>query len=154
LLDEPLSNLDARLREQMRFELQELVGRLGITTLYVTHDQAEALAMSDTIAVMSDGAIAQCGSPRPVYERPADPFVAGFLGTANILDATVVGRSGSRLLVAVGNAEIGVESAGDIAPGERVHLVFRPEDVTLADGGERRICGVVTRVSYQGGMTE
>ena len=158
LLDEPLSNLDARLREQMRFELQELVGRLGITTLYVTHDQAEALAMSDTIAVMSDGMIAQCGAPRTVYDQPADPFVASFLGTANMLDAAVVGRSGSRHRVAVGgNAEIGVESAGDIAPGERVHLVFRPEDVMLrlqADGGERRIRGVVTRVSYQGGMTE
>jgi len=159
LLDEPLSNLDAKLREQMRFELQELVGRLGITTLYVTHDQAEALAMSDAIAVMSDGLIAQCGSPRTVYDRPADPFVASFLGTANILEATVVGRSGTRHLVAVaGNAgTIDVDSGGEIAPGERVHVVFRPEDVALrfqANGKESRICGIVTRLSFQGGTTD
>jgi iron(III) transport system ATP-binding protein len=143
----------------MRFELHELVGRLGITALYVTHDQAEALAMSDIIAVMSDGLIAQCGSPRAVYDRPDDPFVAGFLGTANMLDATAVGPGGTRLLLALdGNGQtIGVDRAGDIAPGERVQLVFRPEDVVLrleADGGEGRLCGVVTRVSFQGAMTE
>src|SRR5260370_39843273 len=80
LLDEPLSNLDAKLREQMRCELQELVARLALTALYVTHDQAEALAMSNTVAVMSDGLIAQSGAPREVYGHPCNAFVASFLG--------------------------------------------------------------------------
>src|SRR5262249_38476794 len=80
LLDEPLSNLDAKLREQMRFELEELVARTGVTTLYVTHDQAEALAMSDCIAVMSGGEIVQSGTPRAVYEQPRSVSVADFLG--------------------------------------------------------------------------
>src|SRR5262249_16583783 len=101
LLDEPLSNLDAKLREQMRFELKELVGRLAITTLYVTHDQAEALAMSDLVAVMCDGTIAQCDAPRAIYQKPANEFVAGFLGAANFLPATVVERSGALGLVAI-----------------------------------------------------
>ena len=90
LLDEPLSNLDAKLREQMRFELQELIARTGVTTLYVTHDQSEALAMSDTVAVMAAGRIVQSGAPREVYGRPVDRTVANFLGSANILRGKVV----------------------------------------------------------------
>lgn len=158
LLDEPLSNLDAKLREQMRFELQELVGRLRITTLYVTHDQSEALAMSDTVAVMSDGLIAQCDTPRAVYEKPASTFVAGFLGAANILNATVLERDGTQALVAV-DGEAGtvrVNLARNIGRGERIHLVFRPEDTVLllSDTGENSIYGAVTRLNFQGGMTE
>ena len=94
LLDEPLSNLDAKLREQMRFELQELISRTGVTTLYVTHDQSEALAMSDTVAVMAGGRIAQSGAPRDVYGRPDNRTVANFLGSANFLRGQ--GRRGPR----------------------------------------------------------
>jgi iron(III) transport system ATP-binding protein len=159
LLDEPLSNLDAKLREQMRFELQELVGRLAITTLYVTHDQSEALAMSDTVAVMSQGSIAQCGAPRMVYERPANEFVAGFLGAANFLGATVIERNGMQGLVAVdGDAgTLRVNLSGNISQGERINLVFRPEDAALrftSDGGENQIRAAVARLSFQGGSTE
>src|SRR5207248_7692113 len=91
LLDEPLSNLDAKLRERMRFELKRLQRDLGITTVYVTHDQSEALALSHAIAVMNRGRIEQIGTPREIYERPLNQFVADFVGTTNFLDATVSG---------------------------------------------------------------
>ncbi len=90
LLDEPLSNLDAKLREQMRVELRRLQQRLGITTVYVTHDQVEALAVSDIIAVMQDGQIQQMGSPREIYQKPGNQFVAGFVGTTNWLEGRIV----------------------------------------------------------------
>ena len=92
LLDEPLSNLDAKLREKMRFELKRLQRELKITTVYVTHDQSEALALSHQIAVMSEGRIQQIGSPRDIYERPASQFVADFVGTTNFIEGTVLGR--------------------------------------------------------------
>ena len=91
LFDEPLSNLDFKLRVVMRNELRELQRRLGKTTIYVTHDQSEALALSDRIVVMSNGRIEQIGSPREIYERPANAFVADFIGNSNLLDAVVVG---------------------------------------------------------------
>ena len=93
LLDEPLSNLDAKLRERMRFELKRMQRELKITTVYVTHDQSEALALSHQIAVMSDGRILQIGSPRDIYERPRNKFVADFVGTTNFLEATITGWS-------------------------------------------------------------
>ncbi len=89
LMDEPLSNLDAKLRVQMRSVIKKLQRKLGITTIYVTHDQEEALAISDRIAVMKDGVIMQCGSPREIYAKPQNPFVAGFIGVSNFLDCTV-----------------------------------------------------------------
>ncbi len=92
LLDEPLSNLDAKLREKMRFELKRLQRELKITTVYVTHDQSEALALSHQIAVMNEGRIQQIGTPRDIYERPANQFVADFVGSTNFIDGTVVGR--------------------------------------------------------------
>src|SRR3954463_8391990 len=95
LLDEPLSNLDAKLRERMRFELKRLQRELGITTVYVTHDQSEALALSHAIAVMNRGRIEQIGTPREIYERPLNQFVADFVGTTNFLDATVSGADGA-----------------------------------------------------------
>src|SRR5215831_12280139 len=158
LLDEPLSNLDVKLREQMRFELQELVGRVAITTLYVTHDQSEALAMSDTIAVMSDGAIAQCDAPRAIYQRPANAFVASFLGAANVLKATIVERHGDRALAAVdgGAGMIKVQLPSDLGAAQRIRVVFRPEAVILrlSDVGTTGIGGVVARVNFQGASTE
>src|SRR5262249_6674833 len=103
LLDEPLSNLDTKLREQMRDELQELVSRVAITTLYVTPDQAGALALSDHVAVMSDGVTAKCGPPPLVYSQPATKFVATFLGTANLLRAKIVTNGGATAMVALEN---------------------------------------------------
>ena len=159
LLDEPLSNLDAKLREQMRIELQELVERLAITTVYVTHDQSEALAMSDTVAVMSKGLIAQSGAPRTVYERPVNEFVAGFLGAANVLAAIVMSRNETQGLVALdGDAGmLEVDLPKDISRGQRINLVFRPEDIALRfspEGGKNCIRAEVIRFSFQGGSAE
>src|SRR5262249_53570523 len=100
--EEPLSNLDAKLRERMRFELQELIARTGVTTLYVTHDQSEALAMSDTVAVMAGGRIVQSGSPRQVYGQPDNPTVANFLGSANVLRGKVIGGRDGLAIVTPG----------------------------------------------------
>src|SRR5215217_2583279 len=99
LLDEPLSNLDAKLREEMRFELKRLQRELGITGIYVTHDQVEALAMSSRVAVMRDGRIEQVDHPRAIYERPKSRFVADFIGTSNFIDGTVESRDGDRYVV-------------------------------------------------------
>src|SRR4029079_9557000 len=119
LLDEPLSNLDAKLREQMLFELQELISRTGVTTLYVTHDQSEALAMSDTVAVMSGGRIVQSGAPRAVYGQPDNRMVAHFLGSANFLRGRVVGARDGLTTVAFdgGGSTIHVPSRASLSPG-------------------------------------
>jgi len=160
LLDEPLSNLDAKLREQMRFELQELVARVAITTLYVTHDQSEALAMSDTVAVMSDGIIAQSGRPREVYTKPRDAFVAGFLGAANFLEAEVVERTGPQsatVAIEGGSGRLSVALPAGIVAGDRIEIVFRPEDAAVHFApidGDDLVPGVVERLSFQGGTTE
>jgi iron(III) transport system ATP-binding protein len=135
LLDEPLSNLDAKLREAMRFELKRLQRELRITTVYVTHDQSEALALSHAIAVMSEGRIRQIGPPREIYDRPRTRFVADFVGTTNFLDATVLARgtqAGSfRVRTEVGDLE--VASGDELRDGDRVVLSVRPEDVDLAE---------------------
>jgi iron(III) transport system ATP-binding protein len=134
LLDEPLSNLDAKLRERMRFELKRIQRELGITTIYVTHDQAEALALSHMIAVMDRGRIVQIGTPRDVYERPSDRFVADFVGTTNFLDAAVVGTPGSercRVRTAVG--ELNVRCGEHLRANDAVLVSVRPEDVELSE---------------------
>src|SRR5919199_1557974 len=132
LLDEPLSNLDAKLREQMRGELRDLQRRLGITTLYVTHDQVEALSMSNRIAVMATGKIVQEGSPREIYQRPTTRFVADFVGSANFLEAEVVGRGevgGMRLRTPAGPLQ--AVCPGGVQAGEQVSLSIRPENIRL-----------------------
>ncbi|MDH7798748.1 MULTISPECIES: ABC transporter ATP-binding protein [unclassified Beijerinckia] len=159
LLDEPLSNLDAKLREQMRYELQELVARVAITTLYVTHDQSEALAMSDNVAVMSDGLISQMGPPRAVYDQPANEFVAGFLGGANFLDATIVEVGAPSSLVAFDGDRgwLHIALPAGLGKGDRVQIVFRPEDAPLrfsAGGSDNGVRASVARLSFQGGLTE
>jgi iron(III) transport system ATP-binding protein len=135
LLDEPLSNLDAKLRELMRFELKRLQRELRITTVYVTHDQSEALALSHSIAVMNEGHIQQIGTPREIYERPRSQFVADFVGTTNFLDGTVLGRGAApgnfRVRTKVGEVE--VLSDDDLRGEDRVVLSVRPEDVELAE---------------------
>ena len=157
LLDEPLSNLDAKLREQMRFELQELVRRTGVTTLYVTHDQSEALAMSDTVAVMAGGRIVQAGAPRDVYGQPDNRTVADFLGSANFLRGQVVetGEGVATVALANGAASLSVPSRGGLAAGAEVDVIFRPEDATThldPEGGG--IECAVERIVFQGGMSE
>jgi iron(III) transport system ATP-binding protein len=135
LLDEPLSNLDAKLRERMRFELKRLQRELRITTVYVTHDQGEALALSHQIAVMNEGRLVQVGTPRTVYDRPASAFVADFVGASNFLAGTVSGPGPEPALVGV-DTDIGAlcALAGDaLAPGDRVVLVVRPEHVVLTE---------------------
>ena len=136
LLDEPLSNLDAKLRELMRFELKRLQRELKITTVYVTHDQSEALALSHQIAVMSEGRIQQIGGPRDIYERPANQFVADFVGTTNFIEGTVVGQEPNATLRYLMRTEIGdiaVTAGHELRLEERVVLSVRPEDVELAE---------------------
>jgi iron(III) transport system ATP-binding protein len=135
LLDEPLSNLDAKLRERMRFELKRLQRELGITTVYVTHDQSEALALSHSIAVMNRGRIEQIGAPREIYERPANQFVADFVGSTNFLDATVSGADGASGFYRV-SCELGELKAyahETLKPADKIVLSVRPEDIYLSE---------------------
>jgi iron(III) transport system ATP-binding protein len=129
LLDEPLSNLDAKLREAMRFELKRLQRELGITTVYVTHDQSEALALSHAIAVMSDGRIQQIGAPREIYDRPRNRFVADFVGTTNFVEGELLAPGRAR--TAIGDVEIA--PGEELRAGDRVLLSVRPEDVELSE---------------------
>jgi iron(III) transport system ATP-binding protein len=158
LLDEPLSNLDAKLREQMRFDLQELVERVAITTIYVTHDQSEALAMSDTVAVMSEGLVAQSGAPRTVYHAPSSEFVASFLGAATVLAGRVEERlADGSAIVASDGGRLRVPVANGAAAGDRVSVVFRPEDTEVAleaAGDINVLAGAIDRTSFQGGTLE
>ncbi len=135
LLDEPLSNLDAKLRERMRFELKRIQRELGLTTLYVTHDQAEALALSHEIAVMNEGRVVQIGSPRAIYEKPGTKFVAEFIGTSNFIEASVLGAHNRPGLWRV-RSKLGDWSALSDAAlkiGAVVTLSIRPEDVELSE---------------------
>jgi iron(III) transport system ATP-binding protein len=132
LLDEPLSNLDAKLRESLRYELKRLQRDLGITSIYVTHDQIEALALSSRIAVMRDGEIAQLGTPREIYERPSSQFVAEFIGTSNFLPGSVVGRDGECVDVETEAGQVRLESAAQVPNGEKVIAAIRPECLTIA----------------------
>ncbi|MDZ7747825.1 MAG: ABC transporter ATP-binding protein [Halofilum sp. (in: g-proteobacteria)] len=158
LLDEPLSALDANLREEMRVELKRIQRELGIATVFVTHDQAEALAMSDKVVVMNHGLIEQEGSPEEVYNRPATEFVAGFLGHSNILPGTVSGIADGAVRVQLdGGPELLAEAgdAGGRAEGEAVRVVVRAERLLLAErhepaDGVTVIEGRISTVDYQG----
>jgi len=133
LLDEPLSNLDAKLRERMRFELKRLQRELGITTVYVTHDQSEALALSHSIAVMHAGRIEQIGSPREIYERPRNQFVADFVGSTNFLEARVLSRDGDFYRVSSQIGGMKVLATDPLATDEIVTISVRPEDIELSE---------------------
>jgi spermidine/putrescine transport system ATP-binding protein len=150
LLDEPLGALDAKLRKALQIELKALQEEIGITFIYVTHDQEEALTMSDRIAVMSNGRIDQVGAPNEVYEEPASAKVADFLGVANLMQARAEGRG----TVRVGDFELRAEN-GD-ASGS-VKLVIRPERVVIESqgtAGENRVPGMIERVVYMGPMVQ
>ncbi|MGB3812614.1 MAG: ABC transporter ATP-binding protein [Shinella sp.] len=153
LLDEPLANLDASLREEMRFELREVQQRFGLTSIYVTHDQAEAMALSDTILVLKGGNVVSAGSPREVFEHPKHHFVAGFLGGANMLSAVVAERGTD------GTSVLGVEADGrlvlraDAAPGSSVTVAARPMDLSLhlpSSPAEGSFEATLKRVTYLG----
>jgi iron(III) transport system ATP-binding protein len=133
LLDEPLSNLDAKLRERMRTELKELQRRTGITFVYVTHDQAEALALSDQVAVISGGRLQQYGTPFEVYAHPANRMVADFMGLLNLVPGRVRERNGGRGIVELApGLALAVALEGGFAPGESVDVAIRPENIRLA----------------------
>jgi iron(III) transport system ATP-binding protein len=136
LLDEPLSNLDAKLRDRMRTELRAIQQRVGITTLFVTHDQVEALSMSDRVAVMRDGRIEQLGTPQEIYHEPRSPFVAGFIGGANVFDGTVASRAGGYITVSTDMGDIVGKGSSDLQTGERVVVTIRLEDATLEPPGD------------------
>ena len=133
LLDEPLSNLDARLREEMRFEIKRLQHDLGITALYVTHDQEEALAISDRIAVMHDGRIEQVGTPTDIYLSPRSRFVAAFVGQANFIEGTLARRVDGTVELATEDGPLVARAAAGLgtSPGERLVAMIRPEHVRL-----------------------
>lgn len=157
LLDEPLSALDLKLRQQMRIELKNLQRQLGISFVFVTHDQEEALTMSDRIAVMNAGRIEQIGTARDVYERPRTEFVAGFIGHSNIIEGRVESAAGPDLLrVRIGRATVHVQHQdGNIAlgAGDKVRLMIRPEKITLSDASEGLLCGFVESAVYMGEST-
>jgi iron(III) transport system ATP-binding protein len=131
LLDEPLSNLDAKLRVQVRRELRDLQQRLGLTTIFVTHDQEEANTVCDRIAVMNHGVIQQVGTPKDLYERPANLFVANFLGTANILEGRLAGDGASLFFEAPGGLRLPVPSDQNV--DARARAVFRPQDAAIVN---------------------
>jgi spermidine/putrescine transport system ATP-binding protein len=157
LLDEPLGALDAKLRRSLKVELKALQEEVGITFLYVTHDQEEALTMSDRLAVMRAGKIVQIGSPHDVYEQPADTYVADFLGTSNLMEVDVVGRGpGSRCTVRLGESVLEVEHGGTEAP-DHAHAVIRPERVRVEEygsAGPNRVPAMVERLVYLGSATQ
>jgi len=161
LLDEPLSNLDAKLRIEMRLELLKLQRDLGLTTIYVTHDQEEALAMSTKIAVINHGQVVQVGPPRAIYEQPIDNFVAAFVGQANLLPGTIRSRSDSTWAVDIGDGNVVLAHAAGLGfqAGDAVWLSLRPEAVDLWPcGAEKRsvnaLEGKIIAAAYQGAIVE
>ena len=161
LLDEPFSALDKNLRAAMQVELREIQRKLGVTTIFVTHDQSEALSLSDRLAVMSEGHIRQLGTPEDIYRRPSDRFVASFVGDANVLRGRLDRIDGSHAMVAVGPVRIKVPSGPlqGIAPSAPVDLFVRPEQlaVTRATGQPGETCigtGTIVAQVYQGGYVD
>lgn len=157
LLDEPLSALDLKLRQAMRLELKQIQRETGITFIFVTHDQEEALSMSDRIAVMSNGQVQQVGSPSEIYEFPVNRFVAEFIGDANFMEGRIVGTEGDFAICETdGGPVLKAQNSGDHATGDIVTLILRPEKVVLhgdGDAGQDLLPGEVVEVVYFGGET-
>lgn len=154
LLDEPLSALDARLRRDMQIELKRLQRELGIAFILVTHDQDEALSMSDRVVVMQDSRIAQIGTPREVYEDPANLYVARFIGDINLFPGTVIGRNGkNELQVQIFDRRVLARSDKALQPGQLVQLLLRPEDLRLTEDAAEKVpffWGSIMERSYRG----
>jgi spermidine/putrescine ABC transporter ATP-binding subunit len=159
LLDEPLGALDLKLRQAMQVELKRIQREVGITFIYVTHDQGEALTMSDRIAVMNEGMVEQLAGPREIYEHPASRFVAGFIGTSNLLSGTVQSVTGQTAVLVDGDGqhvEVELPEGMRVAPGDPLELTVRPEKMTVsAQPGSAgcRLRGAVTEVVYLGTST-
>ena len=159
LLDEPLGALDRKLREETQFELMRIQRDIGITFVMVTHDQEEAMAMSNRLAVMEAGRILQVGTPHDVYEHPRSRFVAGFIGEANLFEARVTGKENGLLLLDSPEAGCRIAAAAgvDVPAGSSVAVAIRPEkirfDAVAATAEPNRLCGVVEDVAYQGGFS-
>jgi spermidine/putrescine transport system ATP-binding protein len=157
LLDEPLGALDAKLRKTLQVELKALQEQVGVTFVYVTHDQEEALTMADRLAVMSEGRVEQVGTPREVYEEPASSYVADFLGVSNLLDAEAVGETpDGRCRLRAGDLEL-LASQGHTSSTGPVKVVIRPERVRVEaprKTGENRLPGKVERVVYAGPISQ
>jgi spermidine/putrescine transport system ATP-binding protein len=156
LLDEPLGALDAKLRKALQIQLKSLQERVGITFVYVTHDQEEALTMSDRLAVMADGLIEQVGSPTEVYTEPSSAYVADFLGVSNLLDVDVLEPDGDGVMVQFGELRLRCADAGGHEKGP-AKAVLRPERIGLMPGGEQgpnRVPGMVERCVFLGSTTQ
>lgn len=169
LMDEPLGALDKKLRDHMQLEIKRIHRELGTTIVYVTHDQEEAMTMSDRICLMNAGEIAQLGTPDDLYFRPSSVFVADFLGESNLLDATVLERAGDQVRVAMPGVE-GAQGASAmvydpmVEPGRAVKLLLRPQNLHIHDGavggdgahrdGVATISAKLTDIMVTGGMTK
>ncbi len=152
LMDEPLGALDKNLRYDMQVEIKEIQRRLGMTVVYVTHDQEEAMNMSDRIAIMNRGRIAQIGAPSEVYERPANAFVGRFLGEANILEGGIEAIEGNTATLRIGGLAARAKMRDAATVGQRASLFVRPERVAIGDTTGNRVEGRVRRVSFLGNI--
>lgn len=148
LFDEPLSNLDAKLRVTMRTEIRKIQQKVGITAIYVTHDQSEAMSISDKIIIMSKGKVEQIGTPREIYYHPTSKFVADFIGEANFLDAKVVSAKGDKAMIQVVGKEFEVNNFAGAKSGDNATLIIRPEGATLSQQGILE--GTVTLSTFMG----
>lgn len=148
LFDEPLSNLDAKLRVTMRTEIRKIQQKVGITAIYVTHDQSEAMSISDKIIIMSKGKVEQIGTPREIYYHPNSKFVADFIGEANFLDAQVLSENGEKARIRVAGEEIEVNNFAHARAGDKSELVIRPEVAKLSETGVLE--GTVTLSTFMG----
>jgi len=155
LLDEPLSNLDAKLREETRIEIKRIQSELGVTTIYVTHDQMEAMAMSDRIMVMENGYIKQIGTPQEIYHRPVDRFVANFIGETNLIEGILEAIEGEEIQVKTANGHIFTGRKQQSSPalthmiGDKVFISIRPESINQGTG-ENTVTGKITFVEFTG----
>jgi spermidine/putrescine ABC transporter ATP-binding subunit len=158
LLDEPLSNLDASLRDEMRFEIREIQRRVGITMVFVTHDQTEAMAIADRLAIMNRGRIVQDGRPEEIYRAPLDAFVACFIGQANLIPGTVASTSRERIDVAMGDGTVLGAPATNrpVTAGSQVKVVVRPEDLSVSlqpTAGKNSLRATISKAMYLGSST-
>ena len=151
LMDEPLSNLDAKLRLEMRAEIRRIHNMLGATTIYVTHDQEEALSLADRIVVMRDGGVRQIGSPQELYARPHHLDVAEFMGFRNRVVGAAKASDGETASVAVGGATLRGLARGPLVAGQAVRVAARPDDVSLAEAGDDALPATVVSAEFHGG---
>jgi spermidine/putrescine ABC transporter ATP-binding subunit len=157
LLDEPFSALDKNLRASMQLELKDIQRKLGVTTIFVTHDQSEALSLSDRISVLSEGRIRQVGTPDAIYRRPADRFVAAFVGDVTVFRGSLERVRGEVALISLGAFELAVPAAPlrGLSSGAPIDLFLRPEQLCLRPRGETSLCeGVIAAHAYQGGHVD